>query len=80
MTNNISKEQLKSIISRIENLELEKKAISDDIKDVYAEAKGNGYNTAIIRQVVKLRKLDAQERQQAEAELELYMETLGMQS
>jgi uncharacterized protein (UPF0335 family) len=73
-----AKDQLKSIIERIENLEGEKKSISDDIKDVYAEAKGNGYDTKALRTVIRLRKLAANERQEQEALLETYMQALGM--
>lgn len=70
--------QLKSIVERIERLEEEKKAISDDIKDVYAEAKANGFDTAILRAVIKLRKQDANEREEAETLLDLYLNALGM--
>lgn len=70
--------QLRALIERIERLEEEKKTISDDIKDVYAEAKGNGFDTKAIRTIVRLRKQDAQERQEAESILDLYMNALGM--
>lgn len=70
--------QLKAFIERIERLEDEKKALSGDIKDVYAEAKGSGFDTKIIRKVVALRKKDHAERKEEEALLELYMEALGM--
>ena len=70
--------QLKSIVERIERLEEEKRAIGDDIKDVYAEAKGNGYDTKALRAIVRLRKLDADERREQEAVLETYMAALGM--
>ncbi|MAW84897.1 MAG: DUF2312 domain-containing protein [Phyllobacteriaceae bacterium] len=70
--------QLRSIIERIERLEEEKKTISDDIKDVYAEAKGNGFDTKALRTIVRLRKQDANERQEQEAMLELYKAALGM--
>jgi uncharacterized protein (UPF0335 family) len=72
--------QLKSIIERIERLEEEKKAIAGDIKEVYAEAKGHGFDTKILRKVVSLRKKDANERQEEEAILELYLAALGMTS
>lgn len=70
--------QLKSIIERIERLEEEKKAISDDIKEVYAEAKANGYDTKILRKVISLRRKEAAEREEEQSMLDLYMEALGM--
>ncbi len=69
--------QLRSIIERIERLEEEKKAIGDDIKDVYGEAKSNGFDTKVLRQVVRIRKLDQAERQEQEALLDLYLGALG---
>lgn len=74
----VAREQLKSIVERIERLEEEKKAIGDDIKLVYAEAKANGFDTKVLRQVVRLRKLDITERQEQEAVRDLYMQALGM--
>lgn len=73
-----AKDQLKSIIERIERLEEEKKTISDDICDVYAEAKGNGFDVKALRQIVRLRKQDPNERAEAETILETYMQALGM--
>jgi uncharacterized protein (UPF0335 family) len=73
-----AKDQLRSIIERIERLEEEKQALADDIKEVYAEAKANGFDTKTLRTVVKLRKEDANERQEREALLDLYMHALGM--
>ena len=73
-----AKDQLKSIIERIERLEEEKKTISDDIRDVYAEAKGNGFDVKALRQVVRLRKQDVDERKEQEAILETYLQALGM--
>jgi uncharacterized protein (UPF0335 family) len=70
--------QLKSIIERIERLEEEKKTIAGDIKEVYAEAKGHGFDTKIIRKVISLRKKDAAERQEEEQVLDLYLQALGM--
>lgn len=70
--------QLKSIIERIERLEEEKKALSDDIKDVYGEAKANGFDTKVLRKIVSLRKQDRDERMEQEAILELYLQALGM--
>lgn len=73
-----AKDQLKAIIERIERLEEEKKTISDDIRDVYAEAKGNGYDVAALRTIIRMRKQDANERAEAESVLETYMQALGM--
>ena len=73
-----AKDQLKAFVERIERLEEEKKAIADDIRDVYAEAKGNGYDVKAMRQVVRLRKQDKDERAEYEAVLETYMHALGM--
>ncbi|MBO6676432.1 MAG: DUF2312 domain-containing protein [Rhizobiales bacterium] len=69
--------QLRSLIERIERLEEEKKAIADDIKDVYGEAKANGFDTKVLRQVVRIRKQDQAERQEQEALLDLYLAALG---
>jgi uncharacterized protein (UPF0335 family) len=71
-------DQLRQIVARIERLEEEKKAIADDIKEVYAEAKGHGFDTKILRQVIRLRKVDKAELQEQEAILELYLDALGM--
>jgi uncharacterized protein (UPF0335 family) len=73
-----AKDQLKSIIERIERLEEEKKAIADDIRDVYAESKGNGFDVKALRAIVRLRKQDPNERAEAETILETYMHALGM--
>ena len=73
-----AKGQLKAIIERIEKLEEEKKAISDDIKDVYGEAKGNGFDVKALRTIIRMRKQDADERQEQETVLETYMLALGM--
>jgi uncharacterized protein (UPF0335 family) len=70
--------QITSIVERIERLEEEKKSIADDIRDVYAEAKGNGFDVKALREVIRIRKLDAQERAEREAILETYMAALGM--
>jgi uncharacterized protein (UPF0335 family) len=75
---NFAQGQLRSFIERIERLEEEKKAIAADIKEVYAEAKGTGFDTKIMRKVVSLRKKDAAERQEEEAILDLYLSALGM--
>ena len=73
-----AKDQLKAFVERVERLEEEKKALSDDIRDVYAEAKGNGYDVKALRTVVQLRKLETTERQEQQAVLETYMHALGM--
>ena len=73
-----AKDQLKAIIERIERLEEEKKTISDDIRDVYAESKGNGFDVKALRTIVRLRKQDPNERQEQETILETYMQALGM--
>jgi uncharacterized protein (UPF0335 family) len=73
-----AKDHLKAFIERIERLEEEKKTISDDIRDVYAEAKGSGFDAKALRAIVRLRKLDADERKEQEAILETYMHALGM--
>ena len=74
----VARDQLRAFVERIERLEEEKKAISDDIKEVYAEAKGNGFDTKVMRQLVRIRKQDRSERQEQEAILDLYMHALGM--
>src|SRR3954469_20392559 len=73
-----AKDQLKAFVERIERLEEEKKTIADDIRDVYAESKGNGFDVKALRAVIRLRKQDAQERQEHELILETYMNALGM--
>ena len=73
-----AKDQLKAIIERIERLEEEKKTISDDIRDVYAEAKGNGFDPKALRSIVRMRKLDSDERREQQEVLETYMHALGM--
>jgi uncharacterized protein (UPF0335 family) len=77
-THSFAKDQLKAIIERIERLEEEKKTISDDIKDVYGEAKGNGYDVKALRTIVRMRKQDANERAEQETILETYLQALGM--
>lgn len=74
----VAKDQLHSIVERIERLEEEKKSIGDDIKDVYAEAKGNGFDVRALRSVISIRKQDQQERTEREAILETYLHALGM--
>jgi uncharacterized protein (UPF0335 family) len=74
----VAGDQLRAFVERIERLEEEKKVISDDIKDVYAEAKGNGFDAKIMRKVVSLRKKQPHEREEEEAVLDLYLHALGM--
>ncbi len=70
--------QLRSLVERIERLEEEKSALAADIREVYSEAKGQGFDGKIMRQVVRIRKLDTAERQEQEAILDLYLSALGM--
>ena len=75
---NVAAEELRSFVERVERLEEEKKTISDDIKDVYGEAKSRGYDVKVLRKVVSLRKQDRDERAEQEAILDLYLQALGM--
>lgn len=77
---NFAKDQLKSLIERVERLEEEKAALGNDLKEVYAEAKGQGFDTKIMRQVVRIRKMETHEREEREALLDLYLSALGMAS
>jgi uncharacterized protein (UPF0335 family) len=74
----VAAEELKQFVERIERLEEEKKTIADDVRDVYAELKGRGFETKAVRQIVKIRKLDHAERKEMEAILDLYMQALNM--
>ncbi len=76
--NAVTRDQLKSFIERIERLEEEKKTIADDIKDVYGEAKGMGFDTKILKKVISIRKQDRDERLEQEAILQTYLVALGM--
>lgn len=80
MTNygGITGDQLRQFIERIERLEEEKAAIATDVREVYAEAKANGFDIKIMRQVIKLRKMDSSERQEQESLLDVYLHALGM--
>ncbi|MBC7521041.1 MAG: DUF2312 domain-containing protein [Sandarakinorhabdus sp.] len=78
MNENVSAEQLRLFIERIETLEEEKKGIADDIKDVYAEAKGTGFDAKTMKAIVRLRKMEAAARQEAEALLDTYKTALGL--
>jgi uncharacterized protein (UPF0335 family) len=73
-----AKDHLKAFVERIERLEEEKKAIADDIRDVYGEAKANGFDVKALRTIVRLRKQDVDERREQETILETYMHALGM--
>ncbi|MBI3434594.1 MAG: DUF2312 domain-containing protein [Proteobacteria bacterium] len=73
-----AKDQLKAFVERIERLEEEKKAIADDVRDVYAEAKATGYEVKALRAIVRMRKQDKDARQEYETILETYMHALGM--
>jgi uncharacterized protein (UPF0335 family) len=75
---NIAAEQLRLFIERIERLEEEKKGIADDVRDVYAEAKANGYDAKTMRAIVRLRKMETHARQEADALLECYRNALGI--
>ncbi|HMA57219.1 MAG TPA: DUF2312 domain-containing protein [Pseudolabrys sp.] len=73
-----AKDQLKAFIERIERLEEEKKATSDDLRDVYAEAKATGFDTKALRTIVRLRKMDTDERREQQEVLDTYLHALGM--
>jgi uncharacterized protein (UPF0335 family) len=77
MSDAIQGDQLKSIVQRIERLEEEKKTITDDIKEVYSEAKANGYDVKVLRKVISIRKRDLRERREEEAVLDLYLQAVG---
>jgi uncharacterized protein (UPF0335 family) len=77
-TDGVAGEELKQFVERIERLEEEKKGIADDIKEVFAELKGRGFDTKIVRKIVQIRRQDAEERQEQEAILDLYLQALGM--
>ena len=77
-THGLARDQLRAFVERIERLEEEKKTIADDIKEIYAEAKGNGFDVKVLRKVVAIRKQDASERLEQEAILDLYLHALGM--
>ena len=74
----VAQDQLRAFIERIERMEEEKSAVAADIKEIYAEAKGNGFDTKVIREIIRIRKKDASELQEHNAILELYMSALGM--
>jgi uncharacterized protein (UPF0335 family) len=74
----VARDQLRSIVERIERLDEEKKTIADDIKDVYGEAKAHGYDTKVLRKVISIRKQDQNDRLEQEAILDTYLHALGM--
>ncbi|MEZ0497216.1 DUF2312 domain-containing protein [Sphingomonas sp. IW22] len=78
MSDNISAEQLRLLIERIERLEEEKKGISDDIKDVYAEAKSTGFDVKTMKSIIRLRRMEKHHRDEAEMLLETYKQALGL--
>jgi uncharacterized protein (UPF0335 family) len=77
--NGVSGQRLKAYLDRIERLEEEKKGLADDIKDIYSEAKGFGFDTKTLRSIIKLRKIDLEKRREAEELLELYKAAIGME-
>jgi uncharacterized protein (UPF0335 family) len=77
MSEPLQGDQLKSIVERIERLEEEKKTITDDIKEVFSEAKANGYDVKVLRKVISIRKRDLRERREEEAILDLYLQAVG---
>jgi uncharacterized protein (UPF0335 family) len=78
VTGNVSADQLRLFIERVERMEEEKKGVADDIKDVYAEAKSNGYDTKIMKQIVKLRKMEKNARDEQDALLDTYRSALNL--
>jgi len=74
----VAGDRLRTIIERIERLEEEKKALSDDIREVYSEAKGAGFDIKVLRQIIRLRKMDASDRSEMEEVLDVYKRALGM--
>ena len=74
----VAGDQLRSYIERIERLEEEKAALAADIREIYSEAKGNGFDIKIMRQIIRLRKLDRDDRQEQEELLQLYQHAIGM--
>ena len=78
MTDNVSAEQLRQFIERVERLEEEKRGFQDDIKDVYAEAKSTGFDVKTMRSIVRLRKMEKHHRDEADALMETYRKALGL--
>ena len=78
-TGGIAADRLRSLIERIERLEEEKAALAGDVREIYAEAKGSGFDTKVMRQIVRLRKMDSADRQEQEALLEVYRRAIGLE-
>ena len=78
MTEVVAADELRLLIERIENLEADKKSVSEDISEVYSEAKSRGFDPKIMRQIIKLRSMESHQRQEWEAVLDTYMSALGM--
>ena len=78
MTDNVSAEQLRQFIERIERLEEEKRGFADDIKDVYSEAKSTGFDSKTMRAIIRLRKMEKHHRDEADALMETYRQALGL--
>lgn len=74
----VNASHLRAFIERIERLEEEKRAIADDIKEVYAEAKGNGFDAKVMRKIISMRRMDDEKRKEEETVLDLYLNALGM--
>ena len=79
MSENVAADNLRLLIERIERLESEKRGISDDIKDVFLEAKATGFDVKAMRQIIRLRKMQPHDRQEMEAVLQTYLSALGME-
>lgn len=78
VTGGVTAEQLRSFVERIERLEEEKKALTEDIKEVYAEAKSEGFDTSIMRQIIRIRRMDEADLQEQEELIDVYKRALGM--
>ena len=78
MTDNVSAEQLRQLIERVETLEEEKRAVADQVKDVYAEAKSTGFDVKTMRHIVRLRRMEKHHRDEADALIETYRKALGL--
>ena len=78
-TGGIAADRLRSFLDRIERLEEEKAGLTADIREVYAEAKGSGFDTKVMRQIVRLRKMDSADRQEQEALLDVYRRAIGLE-
>lgn len=76
----VAADRLQSFIERIERLEEEKKALADDIREVYSEAKGSGFDIKVIRQIIRIRKMDTADRREMEEVMAVYLRALGMET